>query len=132
MDRMPRGGASVRCDGDWLRSYRYAPHRVKLTPVQWLISQLVACGLSDKEIAFMLAVSASTVKAHNTRTLRALGLLRRGQLVRYIFETGQFDPAEAEAMLRARSGNALLPARPLIASGQSPKIVKDIASAVHS
>lgn len=106
MDRMPRLNAG---DESWLRSFRYAPRCVKFTPVQWLIAQLVACGLSDKEIAFQLSISSSTVKAHNTKTLRALGLLRRGQLVRYLFETGQFDPDRAQRELEMRKLTNLKP-----------------------
>lgn len=50
----------------------------------------------------MLDVSCSTVKAHNCKTLRSLGFLRRGQLIRYVFETGQFDPEAAERYLAVR------------------------------
>lgn len=101
MDRMPRE-KPVEQGAPWLRGFRYAPRPVKFTPVQWLITQLIACGLSDKEIAHMLTISASTVKAHNNKTMRSLGLMRRGQLVRYIFETGQFEPERAERMLAER------------------------------
>ena len=101
MDRMPRE-TLVEQGAPWLRGFRYAPKPVKFTPVQWLITQLIACGLSDKEIAYMLTISSSTVKAHNNKTMRSLGLIRRGQLVRYIFETGQFDPERAERMLAER------------------------------
>jgi DNA-binding CsgD family transcriptional regulator len=110
MDRMPRNGA-VQSAAAGLRHYRYAPRPARLSPVQWLISQLVACGLSDKEIAHMLAISSSTVKAHNTKTMRALGVMRRGQLVRYIFETAQFDPDKAERMLADRRRHGGTPAR---------------------
>lgn len=101
MDRMPRA-TEAEAGAHWLRAFRYAPQPVKFSPVQWLIAQLVACGLSDKEIAHMLAISASTVKAHNNKTMRALGLMRRGQLVRYIFESGQFEPEKAESLLAER------------------------------
>ena len=101
MDRMPREKLAEQ-GAPWLRCFRYAPRPVKFTPVQWLITQLIACGLSDKEIAHMLTISASTVKAHNNKTMRSLGLMRRGQLVRYIFETGQFEPEKAERMLAER------------------------------
>jgi DNA-binding CsgD family transcriptional regulator len=105
MDRMPAGGVSA-AGAPWLRGFRYKPQHARFSPVQWLIAQLVACGLSDKEIAHLLSISASTVKAHNNKTMRALGLMRRGQLVRYIFETGQFAPEEAERLLSARLGGA--------------------------
>ncbi len=101
MDRMPRE-TRVEAGANWLRAFRYAPQEAKFSPVQWLIAQLVACGLSDKEIAHLLSISASTVKAHNNKTMRALGLMRRGQLVRYIFESGQFAPEKAESLLAER------------------------------
>ena len=101
MDRMPREDHASSA-APWLRSYRYAPSPARLSDVQWLIAQLIACGLSDKEIAHILGVSCSTVKAHNNKTLRALSLLRRGQIARYVFETGQFDPEAAEARLNRR------------------------------
>jgi len=102
MDRMPRAAEGAEPGVSWLRRYRFAPQPIRFTSVQWLIAQLVACGLSDKEIAHMLAISASTVKAHNSKTMHTLGLSRRGQLVRYIFETSQFAPERAEAMLSQR------------------------------
>ena len=86
----------------WLRSYRYAPQSKQLSPSQWLIAQLIACGLSDKEIAFLLGVAQATVKAHNGNTLRSLGLFRRSQLVRYLWETGQFNPEAAQQSLAQR------------------------------
>ncbi len=101
MDRMPRKDRVVST-APWLRGYRYAPKPVPISEVQWLIAQLITCGLSDKEIAYILSVSRSTVKAHNNKTLRSLNLLRRGQIVRYMFETGQFDPDAAEACLNER------------------------------
>ncbi len=110
MDRMPREMPPEQ-GAAWLRSFRYAPRPVSFTPVQWLITQLIACGLSDKEIAHMLSISASTVKAHNNKTMRALGLMRRGQLVRYIFETGQFEPEKAARMLAVRKPRSAVPAR---------------------
>ena len=71
-------------------------------PVQWLVVQLTACGLSDKEIAAVVGVSTATIKAHNSKAIRMLGLSRRGQLVRYIFETGQFAPEMVEHLLELR------------------------------
>ncbi len=67
MDRMPRLVVHEQST-PWLRRYRYLPQSVPLTPVQWLIIHLVACGLSDKEIAYMLAMRSSTVKAQNCKT----------------------------------------------------------------
>lgn len=88
-----------------LRSYRYQPKRVRFSPVQMVVVQLVCCGFADKEIAFLLGVSSATVKAHMSRAIRDMGLYRRHQLVRFIFENGLFDPERAEAEIaRRRSG----------------------------
>ena len=87
-----------------LRSFRYDPKPCRLSPMQMLVVQLVCCGLADKEIAFMLGVSSATVKAHMSRAIKDMGLYRRHQLVRYVFENGLFDPEAAQAeILRRRS-----------------------------
>jgi DNA-binding NarL/FixJ family response regulator len=87
-----------------LRSYRYEPKPCRLSPMQMLVTQLVCCGLADKEIAFILGVSSATVKAHMSRAIKDMGLFRRHQLVRYVFENGLFDPEAAQAeILRRRS-----------------------------
>lgn len=86
-----------------LRSFRYEPRPHRLSTMQMLVAQLVCCGMADKEIAHLLGLSSATVKAHMSRTLRHMGLFRRHQLVRYIFENGLIDPdhAQAEIMKRA-------------------------------
>jgi DNA-binding NarL/FixJ family response regulator len=87
-----------------LRSFRYEPRPARLSPMQMLVVQLVCCGLADKEIAFMLGVSSATVKAHMSRAIKDMGLFRRHQLVRYVFENGLFDPETAQAeILRRRA-----------------------------
>ena len=87
-----------------LRSYRYDPKPCRLSPMQMLVVQLVCCGLADKEIAFILGVSSATVKAHMSRAIKDMGLYRRHQLVRYVFENGMFDPEAAQAeILRRRA-----------------------------
>jgi DNA-binding NarL/FixJ family response regulator len=85
-----------------LRSFRYEPRPHRFSPVQSILVQLVCCGLADKEIAYLLGVSGATVKAHMSRTIRDMGLFRRHQLVRFIFENGLFDPEEAQAALLKR------------------------------
>jgi DNA-binding NarL/FixJ family response regulator len=87
-----------------LRSYRYEPRPARLSPMQMLVVQLVCCGLADKEIAFVLGMSSATVKAHMSRAIKDMGLYRRHQLVRYVFENGLFDPESAQAeILRRRA-----------------------------
>ncbi len=85
-----------------LRSFRYDPKPCRLSPMQMLVVQLVCCGLADKEIACLLAVSSATVKAHMSRAIKEMGLYRRHQLVRYVFENGLFDPEAAQAEILRR------------------------------
>ena len=95
----------------WLRSYRYAPRPAEITSTQRIVLQLVACGLSDKDIAHFLGITCATVKAHNAAAMKILGLRRRAQMVRLVFESGWFDPETAEKALelrfRARRSGAL-------------------------
>lgn len=86
----------------WLRSFRYAPQVHRFSEVQWLVAQLVACGLADKEIAYLLGISASTVKAHTGKIIHSMGIWRRSQLVRYIWEERQFHPEETELLIAQR------------------------------
>lgn len=94
---------SLRPHNSWLRSFRYKPQEHKFSQVQWLVAQLVACGLADKEIAHLLGISSSTVKAHTGKIIRSLGFYRRSQLVRYIWETRLFHPEETEMLLAQRN-----------------------------
>lgn len=71
-----------------VRSYGYRPTPAKLTGQQLLIAQLTALGLANKEIAYLVDISETTVKAHISAALRSLNLKRRTQLCRYIFEGG--------------------------------------------
>jgi len=118
--------AVVEAEDSWLRRFRYAPRPVKLTAVQWLIAQLVACGLADKEIAHLLEISAATVKAHHSNTMHALDFVRRAQLVRYIFETGQFDPVEAERMIAERKLRRSRPPRPRFSSAKDRLVGSEV------
>jgi DNA-binding NarL/FixJ family response regulator len=92
-----------------LRSFRYDPRSVRLSPMQMLVVQLVCCGLADKEIAFILGVSSATVKAHMSRAIKDMGLFRRHQLVRFIFENGLFDPERAQSEILKRRSAKLNP-----------------------
>jgi DNA-binding NarL/FixJ family response regulator len=71
-----------------VRAYGYRPTPAKLTGQQLLIAQLTALGLANKEIAYLVDISETTVKAHISAALRSLNLKRRTQLCRYIFEGG--------------------------------------------
>ena len=80
-----------------LRNFRFHPKSGALTPTRFLVAQMVCCGLADKEIGHLLGIASQTVKFHVSQAMRTLGLQRRTQLVRYMFETNQFDPDEATA-----------------------------------
>lgn len=83
-----------------LKHFRFKPKSGALTPTRFLVAQMVCCGLADKEIGYLLGIASQTVKFHVSQAMRTLGLQRRTQLVRYMFETNQFDPDEATAELK--------------------------------
>lgn len=93
---------TIGSDG-WLREFRFSPRNILLTTTQKMVCQCVACGLSDKEIAFFLGIGCSTVKAHTSKILKTIGLIRRTQLVRFVFESGEFDPSFVEIEVKRRS-----------------------------
>lgn len=112
----------------WLRRFRYAPRPIRFSQVQWLVAQAITCGLSDKEIAFLLGISHATVKAHTGKIIQGLGFSRRTQLVRYMLETGQFDPESTEQRLALRrqtvgavNSRALCAVCPQMPSASVPK-----------
>jgi DNA-binding CsgD family transcriptional regulator len=51
-----------------------------LTPTQRRVAELVAQGLTNRQVADRLAMSAHTVEAHLSATYRALGISSRGEL----------------------------------------------------
>jgi DNA-binding NarL/FixJ family response regulator len=56
-----------------------AAERARLTPRQTEVLELVAEGLSNKQVAQRLSIQEQTVKNHVQRILRALGVHRRGE-----------------------------------------------------
>lgn len=66
----------------------YDPKSVTLEGRAREVAQLIALGLADKEIAYYLGVSQGTVKGHVSAILRLLGLYRRTQICRYVYESG--------------------------------------------
>ena len=52
-----------------------------LTPAQQRVAELVAAGMSNREIASMLYMSLRTVETHLTKVYRELGVRSRSQLV---------------------------------------------------
>jgi DNA-binding NarL/FixJ family response regulator len=72
------------------------PVRSPLTARQQAVSDLVAEGLTNAEIAARLQVSRATVKGHITVALRRLGLRDRTQLAIHVHREGRPD-ADREA-----------------------------------
>jgi DNA-binding NarL/FixJ family response regulator len=79
----------------------------ELTPREREVVALVACGLSNEEIAERIFVTRATAKTHVSRALLKLDARDRAQLVVLAYETGlvQPGPRRREAMLH-RDGPA--------------------------
>lgn len=66
--------------------------RTRLTPRELEVLQLICDGLSNREIADSLGVSANTVAVHRTHIMNALGVHKTAELVMYALQHGLINP----------------------------------------
>ena len=64
----------------------------RLTPRELEVLQLICNGLSNKEIASTLEVSANTVAVHRANIMNALGVHKTAELVVYALQNGLVNP----------------------------------------
>lgn len=75
-----------------VREPRLGEERSRLTPRELEVLQLICDGLSNKEIAGRLGLSANTVAVHRSRIMNALGVHKTAELVMYALQHGLINP----------------------------------------
>lgn len=71
---------------------RTGEERTTLTPRELQVLQLICDGLSNKEIAARLGLSANTVAVHRARIMNTLGVHKTAELVMYALQHGLINP----------------------------------------
>ena len=66
--------------------------RTRLTTREFEVLQLICDGLSNKEIAVRLGLSANTVAVHRAHIMNALGVHKTAELVMYALQHGLISP----------------------------------------
>ena len=79
-------------DAAVMREPRFGEERSTLTPRELEVLQLICDGLSNKEIAAQLGLSANTVAVHRARIMNALGVHKTAELVMYALQHGLINP----------------------------------------
>jgi len=69
-----------------------AGERHRLTPRELEVLQLICDGLSNKDIALRLKLSANTVAVHRANIMSALGVHKTAELVVYALQHGLVNP----------------------------------------
>jgi DNA-binding CsgD family transcriptional regulator len=67
----------------------------KLTDTDARIAELVAAGMTNRDVAATLFISPKTVEAHLGHIYRKLGIRRRTELARHIGAAAVGDPPES-------------------------------------
>ena len=68
--------------------------RKRLTPRELEVLQLICEGLSNKDIAVRLKVSANTVSVHRANIMNTLGVHKTAELVVYALQNGLVNPLQ--------------------------------------
>jgi DNA-binding NarL/FixJ family response regulator len=79
-------------DAAIVRSAKTGEDRTTLTPRELEVLQLICDGLSNKEIATRLGLSANTVAVHRGRIMNTLGVHKTAELVMYALQHGLINP----------------------------------------
>jgi len=66
--------------------------RSRLTPREFEVLQLICDGLSNRDIAARLGLSANTVAVHRAHIMNALGVHKTAELVMYALQNGLISP----------------------------------------